>query len=64
MAIVVVWDKGVTGLAWADTEAEMETYRTHLKSLGFRVTVRRKYEWFLGQRFVRKGRVIRIKWEP
>lgn len=53
----------ITGRAWADTEADVQAFREQMRAKGFRVTARRKYETFKGERFPKPGAVIRLKWE-
>lgn len=64
MALVLLDpEDAIVGRAWADTEDDVREFRAKMKSRGFRVTARRKYETFKGERFPKPGAVIRLKWE-
>ena len=64
MALVLLDpENAIIGRAWADTEEDVQQFRSKMKLRGFRVTARRKYETFMGERFPKPGALIRLKWE-
>lgn len=56
-------EDSIVGRALADTEEEVAEFRAKMQAKHFKVTARRRYEWFKGERFPKPGVAIRLKWE-
>lgn len=62
-AIYIDPPSDIRGRAWAETEEDVATFRAEWKAKGYKVTARRKYETFMGERFRKEKSVIKLTWE-